>query len=402
VWTTSARHDAGMSTAGISGGIGSADEWAAVRARRLARHGLSTPLGSVAEVARATCGVHAQVMSAAEISVALRLADATCADVRAALRDERTLVKTYGPRGTVHLLATADLGRWCGALSSVPASSGLTSSVLSPQQTEDVVGAIAVTLAASESPLTIDELGAGVVARTGPWAADPVIPAFQGAWPRWRRAIDLAAHRGALLFGVPRGRTVTFAAPTSWRPDFAVGEATAARSWLLRSYLRGYGPARPSAYARWLATSTAWAKQQFEEFASELIEVELLGEPAWLAADDAHPMRADPAGLRLLPYFDSYVVGAHPRERLFPGRAAERALRQGQAGNYPVLLRDGEVAGVWHRRARGRRATVTVEPLAPLGAGEQRALRAEVDRLGRITAADTDLVVGPVTVGPHA
>lgn len=397
-----------MSTAGTSSSAG----WAAVRVRRLARHGLSTPLGSVAEVARATCGIHAQVMSAAEISIAVRLVDATCTDVRAALGDERTLVKTYGPRGTVHLLAAADLGSWCAALSSVPPPAGLTSSVLDPQQSEDVVGAIAATLAASESPLSIDELGAGVVARTGPWAADPVIPAFQGAWPRWRRAIDLAAHRGALVFGAPRGRTVTFAAPTSRQPDFTVAEPTAARSWLLRSYLRGYGPARPRDYARWLATSTTWAKQQFEEFAAELTEVELLGEPGWLAADDGAPVpfhsiagHGDPdgpGGLRLLPYFDSYVVGSQPRERLFPGRAAERALRQGQAGNFPVLLRDGEVAGVWHRKARGRRAIVTVEPLAPLAAGEQRALRAEVDRLARITAADTELIVGPVTVGPHA
>lgn len=33
-----------------------------------------------------------------------------------------------------------------------------------------------------------------------------------------------------------------------------------------------------------------------------------------------------PDGVRLLPYFDAYSVGCFPREHVFPGRAAERAL----------------------------------------------------------------------------
>ena len=49
--------------------------------------------------------------------------------------------------------------------------------------------------------------------------------------------------------------------------------------------------------------------------------------------------RRSPRGVRLLPYFDAYTVGCHPREQLFPGLAAQRALSRGQAGNVPVLLR---------------------------------------------------------------
>jgi len=37
---------------------------------------------------------------------------------------------------------------------------------------------------------------------------------------------------------------------------------------------------------------------------------------------------------RLLPYFDAHVVPGQPRERLYPGAAAGRALTPaGQAGN---------------------------------------------------------------------
>ncbi|MEO3804545.1 crosslink repair DNA glycosylase YcaQ family protein [Nonomuraea sp. B1E8] len=40
--------------------------------------------------------------------------------MREALWSERTLVKTYGPRGTVHLLPARDLPRWVSAMSSMP------------------------------------------------------------------------------------------------------------------------------------------------------------------------------------------------------------------------------------------------------------------------------------------
>jgi hypothetical protein len=79
--------------------------WEAIVARRMRRHHLDVPAaGSPADVVRAMCGAHAQVPSAAEISVALRIEQATRADVQRALWDDRTLVKTFGPRSTVHLL----------------------------------------------------------------------------------------------------------------------------------------------------------------------------------------------------------------------------------------------------------------------------------------------------------
>ncbi len=68
------------------------------------------------------CGVHAQVLGAAELAIGRRLAGATRSDVQRALWEDRTLVKTFGPRGTVHLVATADLPMWTGALSALPMS----------------------------------------------------------------------------------------------------------------------------------------------------------------------------------------------------------------------------------------------------------------------------------------
>src|SRR6188508_237247 len=79
--------------------------WAQVWGRRLARHALLTPQprAHLVEVVRTVGGIHAQMMSAAELSIGVRLAGVTREDVRAKLWQRRSLVKTYGLRGTVHL-----------------------------------------------------------------------------------------------------------------------------------------------------------------------------------------------------------------------------------------------------------------------------------------------------------
>ncbi|MFI0241165.1 winged helix DNA-binding domain-containing protein [Streptomyces sp. NPDC016845] len=379
--------------------------WPAANARRMRRQGLLTPLpGSptaVPDLAATMLGAHAQVLSAAELSLGLRIEGATRADVRGALWQERSLVKTYGPRGTVHLLAAADAAMWTGALSSVPGVGQPTRDArLTTEQTEAVVTAVGDALSGAE--LTATELTEAVVARTGPWAGDLVMPAFQGMWPRWRQAMHTAAHRGVLAFGPNRGRQVTYTNPgvTPMRREDALAT-------LVRRYLYAYGPAAPRHFAKWMAAPPGWANALFAELAEdrriEPVEFEGAGQ-AWVAAGDGDFPEPDTerGEVRLLPYFDAFGIASHPRELLFPGRAFERALARGQAGNYPLLLVGGAVAGVWHQRRSGRRVTVTVESLSHLTLGQREELARQAGRVGEVTDAKAQLVVGPVTVGPHA
>ena len=74
----------------------------------------------LAGVVSRACGIQAQVLSAAELALSARIPDLRVADVRAALWEHRSLVKTYGPRGTIHLLAAADLPLYMAALSDHP------------------------------------------------------------------------------------------------------------------------------------------------------------------------------------------------------------------------------------------------------------------------------------------
>jgi hypothetical protein len=378
--------------------------WDRVSARRLDRQFLATSAEqgtAVDEVVAAMLGAHAQVLSAAELSVGVRTEGVTRADVREALWESRSLVKTHGPRGTVHLLPAAELPLWCAALPAVPGSgSGFAPDVrVTEEQARQIVAAIAEAL--DGVCLTVEELGEEVVARTGAWAGDLVMPAFQTLWPRWRQVLHRAGQSGALCFGPNRGRKVTYTRP----PHFDPLPAEDAVRALVRRYLRAYGPATPAWFAKWLAAPSGWASALFGRMAEagEIEEVDFEGvRAAWVETGDTDFPEARARGVRLLPYFDAYGIAAQPREVLFPGAAYRRALAGGQAGNFPLLLVDGVVAGVWHQRRQGRRTTVTVEPLGRLTARQERELGARVERVGEVLDARAELVIGEVTVGPHA
>ncbi|WP_173162994.1 winged helix DNA-binding domain-containing protein [Phytohabitans suffuscus] len=373
--------------------------WGQVVARRLRRHGLATAGADLPATVSAMCGAHAQVMSAAEASIGVRVAGATRTDVRRALWTDRTIVKTRGPRGTVHLLAAADLPMWTGALGALPPPPYATgaNALMTPDQVDQVVAAVDGALRDAE--LTGQELTARVVAACGPWAGEPVMEAFQGRWPRWMQAMEAASRRGALCFGPNRGRQTTYTSPARWLPGFTPMPAGTALPALVRHYLHAYGPATPAHFAKWLAVGQRWARDLFAR--SDLEQVTVDGEPAWVVAGDTRAA-GRPRGVRLLPYFDAYGIGCHPREKVFPGRAAQRALNRGQAGNFAVLLVDGTVAGIWHQRRSGKRIAVTVEAFGTLRPSRLVALGEQVERLGEILEGTPTLTLGEVTVGGHA
>ena len=193
---------------------------------------------------------------------------------------------------------------------------------------------------------------------------------------------------------------MTYTNPHRWLPGFRPNTGDAALRALVGRYLHAYGPA-PQHFARWLSIPPRRAVELFADLAGALEQVELDRTPAWTLAGDTETPPQPHRGIRLLGYFDAFVVASQPGSGCT--QAAARVLTPaGQAGNYPVLLVDGVVGGLWHQRRSGRKLAITVEPLGKLTATQRRQLDDEVELVAAVMEATATLTVGPVTVGPHA
>src|SRR5690349_23866975 len=92
--------------------------WRQAAAGRVMRHHLDrrAPAGSMLAVASEICGLHAQVLSSAELTAWARVENLDRQAVRRALWDDRSLVKCWAMRGTLHLLPSGELPLWHAAL----------------------------------------------------------------------------------------------------------------------------------------------------------------------------------------------------------------------------------------------------------------------------------------------
>jgi Winged helix DNA-binding domain len=374
--------------------------WDEVRARRLARSSLSGRASGdrLVEVVGAVCGVHAQVQAAAELQLAARLDGIEQGEVRAAVWEQRSLVKAWTIRGTLHLHPAEDLSLWHAARSAVagPADRGLPA-------WRDPAGAVHPELDAAEVEavraavwevldgrcLLREELMEEVVRRVGDG-------------PRERLRSGFAFFLGDLCQGPPQGSRITLARPDQWIDGWRrIDDEAEALREVCRRFLRTYGPARPSDFSAWFSSASfkaAEARVLFDELAGDLEEIDVEGRRCFvLAGDRSFP--APTTEVRLLPEYDVYVMGSRERDQLVPPPVRDliaghgRGRYEGPAGVRLVLV-DGVAAGLWERRKRGRRLELQVRLARRLGKARRDELEREAKRLGVFLGLEPALDVG--------
>jgi uncharacterized protein YcaQ len=372
--------------------------WDEVCRWRLARHYLSAPAPAarLVDMVRAVGGVQAQILSAAELAIGARVAGVTQQDVRAAIWERRALVKTYGPRGTLHLLPADELPLWMAAMQARAALGDTPwheAAGLDPAQAAALLAAIDDALDGRSLPRA--ELAAEVARRAGAWAEQPLNSA-------WGELLAPAAFAGRLCFGPNQGSHVTFVRADQWIGGWREVDPAAALREVCRRYLAAYGPATPAEFGHWFALKPDAARGVLESLGAAVEEVSFAGRRAWMLAADVNapaPPAPETGVVRLLPQYDCYVLGCGPRERVVPPAVRARAATHGRgkfegATGLPVLLIDGVVAGLWERRPQGKRLTVRVEPLVPLTRTQEAQVGAEAARLAAFLDTPVDLALG--------
>ncbi len=361
--------------------------WENVRAWRLERQCLAerVPASKMLDVAGRICGLHAQVMSSAELTLWARVEGISAGVAARALWEDRSLVKIWAMRGTLHLLPAKEYWTWQAALSTYDhylKPSWFKYFGMSMDQFEQMVEAIGKAL--DGAVLTREELADAVVGRTGSAEIGEKI------MESWGAMLKPASFRGRLCFGPGAGTKVRFTGPESWLGGREEVDPEPALLEMTRRYLGSNGPSSREEYGRWAAISPARALARIRKLGDEVAEVDLEGLRCWMLSKDVDSALAARSVKRvnLVPAFDQYVIAATRQcEHLMPGDFKARIYRP-QGWISPVVLVGGRMDGVWQHEVKGGRLQVSVEPFVPLPAWAKKGINQEAEYLAGFLGQD--------------
>jgi len=317
------------------------------------------------------CGLHAQVMSSAQLSAWARIDDLERDAVDDALWKRRQLVKLWAVRGTLHLLPAREVGVWLSALGTIT-NRGMTGH----PEVDALTQAIGEAL--DGRVLSREELALEVERRTG----DPTLA--EHVRFSWGSYLKPASFRGLLCFAPSEDGRARFTSTRSFvRRRIVVPDSTDGLRDVARRFLFAYAPTTTENLGLWTGFGRARVRKMLAALGDEAVELRIDGEDVWaLAADVDEIASADPPdAARLLPGFDPWVVGTlrYLPAQLDPALKARVYRPQGWIS--PVILVNGRMAGVWKHERKGSHLVVELEPFGRLPRWAKPQLDAEADRL---------------------
>jgi hypothetical protein len=359
--------------------------WPQVLALRLARqHVLEREAaGRLVDVVGEMIGLHAQVMSSAELQAATRIDGLRPADVRDALWERRSLVKVWAFRQTLHILTADDLAEFVVAARSLErwhTPAWLRYFKMTEEGVSEIIDAIGAVL--SDRPMTRVEVVEAVVQRVDrPHLRDDMMTG-------WGTFLGPAAQRGKLVFGPSDGRNVAFVDPSDWlgRPIGPGGNGEAAegaRGRLIARYLSTFPGSSREMIGRWWGGRTAITRA-LQLVPVPLVEVDVEGTRGLVRAEDVDALaRTTPEHeARLLPGFDPFTNELPRRVDSVLKPADHDAVHRVAGWVTPIVMIDGRVAGTWEiASGKASVGVIAIRPFRRWRGGARKELKPEVERI---------------------
>jgi hypothetical protein len=295
---------------------------------------------------------------------------ATESSVEQALAD-RSIVRTWPARGTLHFVAAADV-RWVLEL--------LTPRVI--ERTEgryQQLGLDDATFARSRQVVTHLLQGGRQLPRD---AIYQVLESAQisTAGQRGIHILSRLAQEGLICFGARAGKQQTFALLAEWVPASGAKARDEALAELARRYFTSHGPATLQDFVWWSGLATLDARAGLEMAKPHLVQEVIDDQTYWLPSSAPAAKNVSPTAY-LLPAFDEYLVGYRDRSATLD----PAYVRQTNAGGgmlSPTILVDGQVVGTWRRTLKKGSVIVTPGWFAEPRKAEVQAFAAAVVRYG--------------------
>ena len=371
--------------------------WRQVAAFRLSRHHLTKrqPSNSMVSVLADMGGAQSQVLLAAQLSIWARVKGARMTQVNSAIWNEHTLVRAWAMRRTMFLLPSDQLAvfvRGTTRRATYHFRHAL-SRVGSKEKLDALLDAV---LRALEEPRTRSDL-AGILSKShgyklkskagGGWGNKRPVP-----WVKVGAALlpvewllHVIAARDVIVSGPGDGNEATYVRADRWIQHWKDMPVEKAERELLVKYLKAFGPTTLQDFALWAGVYVRDAKPIWQREAENMVHIDVEGWKASILESDLPDLEKADLGepvVRLLPYFDSFLLG-HKSHRNIVDQGNHKKIYRDQGWVSPVLLVDGRAQGVWSHNQNKGVLDVHVTPFSRISSGVSSRIKEEASDLCR-------------------
>lgn len=290
-------------------------------------------------------------------SVAVRSV-ASLAAVEGAL-NAGAIVRAWPLRGTLHLLAAADLHwlrvllapRELAAAATREARLGIDDGVLDQAQR------IAVEVISSRGPVSRAEI-------TAAWKVAGIDTSNQ----RGYHLIWHLAHTGTLCFGPVHQGQQRLVLVAEWMPAASEMERGDALANLARRYFDSHGPATPADLARWANLTAADTKRAIGAARPSLTSITLEDSEYLLGPsteDKLAVYRDEAEAVIALPAFDELIFGYRDRTPTLPDEHSASVFAHRNGIPRSTIVLGGQVVATWKRPTKND-TRIKIAALTPL------------------------------------
>ena len=348
----------------------------------------------LARVVDDVCGLHAQAPATPYLSLWSRVEDFQNSLLDQALFKDKTFVKTWCMRETLHVIPSEDLPVYNKALRNMWLEQHEPSNHAPGWPSMDERKRVIypkILEALSQKPLTRNELSAEV----HQLVKDDSQP-YESFFSGWGGILKETAYQGLTVHAQPCGRESCFARLDKWLPHINLDkiDEDQAKERLLIKYLHGYGPASPQDFCTWSGLNVADFKKTIESVRSQLEEIEIEGVRGRFLMLREDLKTLDSIGLSekapvcLLPKFDSILFGHRDRTRIIGDEHRKYVFKPKVGDVAATVLVDGKVVGTWGQEKTRRVLAITVTTFEKMRKEDLKEVKEKARELSKFMGFD--------------